>query len=155
MTRIRGVYRMAPISRRELLTSLLVVPATLCGEEPWIPLFDGRSLHGWKADRSKSSFRIANGQIVVQGPPSHLFYTGGVQEANFKNLELQAEVRSREGAASGVCFSCRLPAQGLARKWLQGPGQQHLQRTRSIHRAPEDRLALWRPGRLQGVRERR
>jgi hypothetical protein len=95
---------MIPISRRELLASLLVLPAALRAEADWIPLFDGRSLHGWKESESKSSFRVANGQIVVQGPRAHLFYTGGVQHADFKNFELHAEVMTRAGAASGICF---------------------------------------------------
>ena len=93
-----------PISRRELLASLLVLPATLHGDSDWTPLFNGRTLHDWKAGENKGSFRVANGQIVAQGPRAHLFYTGGVRHADFKNFELRAEVMSRGGAESGIYF---------------------------------------------------
>jgi hypothetical protein len=63
---------MVPKSRRELLLSLLALPAALRGEDGWIPLFDGRTLDGWKANESGGSFRVVDGQIAVDGPRSHL-----------------------------------------------------------------------------------
>jgi 3-keto-disaccharide hydrolase len=95
---------MVPISRRELLLSLLPLPAALRGEDGWIPLFDGRTLDGWKANESGGSFRVVDGQIAVDGPRSHLFYTGNVRSANFKNFELKADVMARPGANSGIFF---------------------------------------------------
>ena len=89
---------MVPISRREMLASLLVVPATLHAEADWIPLFDGRTLRGWKAGENRGSFRVVDGQIVASGPRAHLFYTGRVGNASFKNFELQAEVMPSAGA---------------------------------------------------------
>ena len=54
---------MVPISRRDLLASLLVLPTTLRADPDWIPLFDGRTLHGWKASENSRSFRVVDGQI--------------------------------------------------------------------------------------------
>jgi len=103
---------MVPLSRREMLASLLVVPATLHAEAEWMPLFDGRTLHGWKAAESRTSFRAVDGQIVASGSPSHLFYTGRMGNASFKNFELQAEVMPHTGAESGIYFHTAFQANG-------------------------------------------
>ena len=109
---------MVPISRREMLASLLVLPAALPlrAEADWIPLFDGRSLHGWKAGESKSSFRVADSQIVAQGPRARLFYSGAVRRADFKNFELRAEVMARGGAESGIYFHTGFQPKGAPEK---------------------------------------
>ncbi len=103
---------MVPISRRELLASLLVLPAVLRGEADWIPLFDGRTLDGWRASESGGSFRVVDGQIAANGPPSHLFYTGSVRNADFKNFELKADVMARPGAKSGIYFHTKFQPGG-------------------------------------------
>jgi hypothetical protein len=55
---------MVPISRRNLLASLLFVPAVLRGENEGVTLFNGRSLDGWKAGDNRHSFRVEDGKIV-------------------------------------------------------------------------------------------
>ena len=95
---------MIPISRRELLASLILLPDALHAEDDWIPLFDGRSLAGWKASENKDSFKIVDGQIAADGPRSHLYYSGGVRNADFKIFELKADVLTRRGANSGIYF---------------------------------------------------
>ena len=95
---------MVPISRRDLLASLLALPTTLRADADWMPLFDGRTLHGWKARENSRAFRVVDGQIAAGGPPSHLFYTGPVGKASFKNFELRADVMPRPGAESGIYF---------------------------------------------------
>jgi hypothetical protein len=70
----------------------------------WIPLFDGESLNGWTASENKDSFKVQDGQIVVHGPRSHLFYTGPVLNHSFKDFEFKAEVMTRPGANSGMYF---------------------------------------------------
>jgi histidinol phosphatase-like PHP family hydrolase len=135
---------MVPISRRELLASLLALPAALPlrAQADWVPLFDGQSLHGWKAGESKSSFRVANGQIVAQGPRAYLFYTGGVRHADFKNFELRAEVMSRAGAESGIYFQTRFQQMGSPAKGFKiqlnntckgDSGQRELRKTGSLY----------------------
>jgi hypothetical protein len=109
---------MFPISRRDLLASLLLFPAVFRGDDDWVPLFDGRSLKGWKASEHAGSFRVVDGQIAADGPRSHLFYTGSVRNANFKNFELKAEVMARPGANSGIYFHTKFqpndwPAKGF------------------------------------------
>jgi len=107
---------MVPLSRRDLLASLLILPAALRAEDDWVPLFDGRTLQGWKAGENKGSFRVVDGQIVASGPRSHLFYTGQVHNASFKNFEFRAEVMPHAGAESGIYFHTQFQPQGWPEK---------------------------------------
>ncbi len=73
-------------------------------EEGWESLFDGKTLNGWKASENKNTFSVRDGMIVAAGPRSHLFYVGPIQNANFKNFELKAEVMTKPGSNSGIYF---------------------------------------------------
>lgn len=77
----------------------------------WRPLFDGRTLNGWKAGENPASFKVVDGQIVCDGPRAHLYYTGD-GEADFKNFELKVDVMSGPGANSGVYFHTAFQDQG-------------------------------------------
>lgn len=82
----------------------------------WIPLFDGRTLTGWRAAENPGSFRVEDGAIECDGPRAHLFYEGAAGTP-FTSFELEAEVRTRPGANSGVFFHTAFqerdwPAQG-------------------------------------------
>ena len=68
----------------------------------WQPLFDGKTLDGWRASETPGSFEVRDGAIVVRGPRSHLFYVGAVQGHDFRDFELQLEVMTKPGANSGV-----------------------------------------------------
>jgi hypothetical protein len=78
--------------------------SVLHGDEGWIELFNGRTLDGWRPSESKASWKAAAGSLAADGPRSHLFYTGGVHNANFKNFELEVECLARHGCNSGVYF---------------------------------------------------
>src|SRR5271157_2309704 len=104
---------MVSISRRDLLASLLVLPAALRGgDDEGIPLFNGHSLEGWKAGEHHRSFRVEDRRIVAAGPRAHLFYAGTAGSANFKNLDLKAEVLTRPGACSGIYFHTQFQSRG-------------------------------------------
>lgn len=70
----------------------------------WISLYDGKSLDGWKANDDPGTFAVQNGDIIVYGKRSHLFYVGDVNGHDFKNFELKCDVLTRKGANSGVYF---------------------------------------------------
>ena len=78
----------------------------------WIPLFDGETLNGWTASENKGTFKVQDGQIVVHGARSHLFYTGPVQHHNFKDFEFKADVMTRPGANSGMYFHTQYQEDG-------------------------------------------
>ena len=91
------------ITRRTFLGTA-AASTLLAAEDAWVPLFDGRSLEGWRPSEHKDSWKIAGGQIAADGPRSHLFYNGPVHSANFKNFELEVEAMARPGCNSGVYF---------------------------------------------------
>ncbi len=97
---------MSELSRRDLIAMLLAAPAAAYAfneESPeWIPLFDGKTLDGWKANEHPETFSVVDGQIKVHGLRTHLFYVGPVHNADFKNFELSAEIMTRPKANSGI-----------------------------------------------------
>ena len=110
---------MQTLTRREALGLLLAAPAVRFthaeDKGDWIALFDGKSLDGWKPNEGPGAFSVADGQIVVNGGRSHLFYTGPVRKATFKNFELSADVMTRAGANSGIYFHTSFQESGWPR----------------------------------------
>jgi type 1 glutamine amidotransferase len=78
--------------------------AAQAADNGWISLFDGKTLDGWKASESPGTFSVEDGKLVVHGKRSHLFYTGPVNGANFKNFEFEADVMTTPGSNSGIYF---------------------------------------------------
>jgi hypothetical protein len=75
----------------------IVLLSTACaaqnqGASEWVPLFDGKSLKGWKVGDNAATFSVENGTIKVNGPVAHLFYVGDYQQHNFKDFEFKADV---------------------------------------------------------------
>ena len=91
------------------ITTLLLVAAALLltpfagsaeDKDGWISLFNGKNFDGWKiGDAKQGKWKIENGNIVANGPRSHL-YT--IKE--FKNFEFKAEVMTTPGSNSGIYF---------------------------------------------------
>lgn len=99
-----------------ILLLAMVFAGTARAEEGWTDLFDGRSLDGWQAGENADAFRVEDGAIVVQGPRSHLFYVGPVADHQFKNFEVEAEMRVSPGANSGLYVHTEYQAEGWPKK---------------------------------------
>jgi Domain of Unknown Function (DUF1080) len=84
--------------------------------EGWISLFDGKSLRGWQANENPATFKVDQGRIVVHGERAHLFYTGEVQNHQFKNFEFKAQVMTLPGANSGIYFHTAFQPEGWPAK---------------------------------------
>jgi hypothetical protein len=69
-------------------------------KDPWIHIFDGSTLEGWKANEHPESWTVKDGAIRGDGPASHLFY----MNARCVNCEFKAEVRINHGGNSGMYF---------------------------------------------------
>ena len=107
---------MSSLTRREILALLLAAPAatrSFAADAPWFSLFDGKSLDGWKASEHEGTFSVADGQIQVHGSRSHLYYTGPLHHADFKNFEFSADVMTRPGANSGIYFHTAFQQDGF------------------------------------------
>ena len=78
---------------------------TKAGGAGWVRLFDGKTLDGWKANGNPQSFHVRDGAVVAQGKlVSHLFYTGPVNEAVFRNFEFKVDVMTSENSNGGIYF---------------------------------------------------
>ena len=100
------------------ITTLLLVAAALLitpfagsaeDKDGWISLFNGKDFDGWKiGDAKQGKWKIENGNIVANGPRSHL-YT--IKE--FKNFEFKAEVMTTPGSNSGIYFHTKYQETGF------------------------------------------
>ena len=97
--------------KKLLLLALVATAVTMTARaadspnaDGFIPLFDGKSLEGWKANEDPATFKVEDGHIVVNGKRSHLFYVGPVHNHDFKNFHLRAQVMTFEHANSGIYF---------------------------------------------------
>ena len=105
-----------------LFTSLLLVgcqtiPVEKAGQ--WQSLFNGETLDGWLASENQDTFTASNGMIIAHGPRSHLFYTGLVNDANFKNFEFKADVLTTPGSNSGIYFHTQYEEKGWPSKGFE------------------------------------
>jgi hypothetical protein len=96
-------------------SSLIADDKKLPGDDPdrgFVPLFDGKSLDGWTAQdpaTAAAAFKVEDGTIVCNGPFTHLFYSGKVNDAKFKNFELRAEFKMGPTSNSGIFFHTENP----------------------------------------------
>jgi hypothetical protein len=105
-----------------LLTSTNLVQAATPGKNQkselspdgsgFFQLFNGKDLTGWTPSENKHSCTVEKGSILVHGPRSHLFYTGPVNSATFKDFELKAEVLAEPGSNSGIYFHTKYQERG-------------------------------------------
>lgn len=72
--------------------------------EKWVTLFNGKSLDGWKVGDNAETFSVDSGMIRVNGKVAHLFYTGEVNNYEFKNFHFKTDVLTTPGSNSGIYF---------------------------------------------------
>ena len=123
------------------ITTLLLVAAALLltpfagsaeDKDGWISLFNGKDFDGWKiGDAKQGKWKIENGNIVANGPRSHL-YT--IKE--FKNFEFKAEVMTTPGSNSGIYFHTKYQETGF-------PGTGYESQVNVSHGDPVKTGSLW------------
>jgi hypothetical protein len=87
----------------KLLLSLLAMTSLAsAADDGWQSIFNGKDLDGWKVNEKPETFSVKDGELVVKGDRSHLFYVGKVNGADFKNFEIRLEIMTKKGANSGV-----------------------------------------------------
>ncbi|MET0520228.1 MAG: DUF1080 domain-containing protein [Burkholderiaceae bacterium] len=114
-------------------------PNTLSAAEQangWQLLFDGKTLDGWRASDAPGTFSVADGEIVVHGPRSHLFYLGPVGQHEFRNFELRVDLKTWPKANSGVYFHTQWQEKG----W---PDKGYEVQVNNSHSDPSRTGGLW------------
>jgi hypothetical protein len=92
-------------------------PITGCGgNDGWVSLYNGVDLTGWKASEKPGCFSIEDGAIKVSNGRSHLFYVGDGTNADFKNFEFMASVKTTPGSNSGIYFHTEYQENGWPKK---------------------------------------
>ncbi len=102
--------------RNFILFAFVLISSVAFGQSSsdngWISLFDGKTLNGWKASHPES-FKVKDGSIVTDGPRSHLYYMGPVENHDFKNFEFKIDVMTKPGANSGIYFHTKFQEDGF------------------------------------------
>lgn len=104
---------------RRAFVGTAALAAVRGADDGWVELFNGRSLDGWRPSENKGSWKVIDGQLAADGPRSHLFYTGPVKEASFKNFELEAEVMTSPACNSGIYFHTAFQEKGFPEKGFE------------------------------------
>lgn len=82
-------------------------------DDGFVDLFNGKDLNGWTPSKENpESFSVKDGELIVKGGKSHLFYTGDVNGGKFKNFELKVRAKTFPGANSGVYFHTKYQDEG-------------------------------------------
>jgi hypothetical protein len=98
-----------------VLAAASIAPA----QDGWISLFNGKDLTGWKVNESPATFTVKDGAIVANGPRSHCFYMGDVQNHDFKDFELKVDVMTLPNANGGIYFHTAFQDSGWPAKGFE------------------------------------
>ena len=83
----------------------------------YIDLFDGNSMNNWIPSKENSgSWKIVDGMLYCDGPRSHLFYNGDVNNGVFENYTLHIEAKALPGANSGIFINTSYQDKGWPSK---------------------------------------
>jgi hypothetical protein len=108
------------LTRRTFAGLVAAAPFAIAANvEQWIDLFDGRTMTNWRPSENKSSWSVVDGALTADGPRSHLFYTGPVRAADFRNFELQVELVTQPECNSGVYFHSAYQEAGFPEKGFE------------------------------------
>jgi hypothetical protein len=90
-----------------LIFSTIVVALTSCSltvkQGNWEKLFNGIDLSEWKSSQI-DAFGVADSAIVSSNAPAVIYYTGELKEADFRNFELKADMKTSPDARATLIF---------------------------------------------------
>ncbi|MDB4353915.1 DUF1080 domain-containing protein [Akkermansiaceae bacterium] len=101
-----------------LLVGSFCAAGVLMGEDGFKPIFDGKTLEGWKpSEDNPAAFSVEpNGDLKVTGARAHLFYVGKDGETAFRDFELKLKAKTTFGSNSGVYFATEYQKEGWPEK---------------------------------------
>lgn len=107
-------------NRRDFLVTLAAAGAA-CGtaDDGWVELFDGKTLDGWQPNENPDTWKVVDGYLADDGPRSHLVYVGPVQNADFRNFELEVEAMTEPNCNSGIHFHTAAQDTGWLRQGFE------------------------------------
>lgn len=90
------------------VVTCLALGSCAVGDDEFRPIFDGKTLDGWKVNESGEGFTIEDGTITGRGGRSHIFYV----KEELKDFELKVDVKINDGGNSGVYFHTAYQQEG-------------------------------------------
>ncbi len=103
----------------------------------FIELFNGENLDGWTTSKENpESFSVKDGQLIAKGGKCHLFYTGEVNGADFKDFELKVRAKTFPNANGGVYFHTEYQDEGWPNKGFEA-------QVNSTHKDPKKTGSLY------------
>lgn len=96
---------MKPFNTAFAACAALVLSVSAEPEAGFVPLFDGKTLEGWKVGGNAAAFKVEDGAIVANGDCSHLFYTGKGEAPKYEDFELRLDVMTKPNSNGGVYIS--------------------------------------------------
>lgn len=118
------------------LLALCALTTISMAADGWQPLFNGKDLEGWKPNEKPETFSVKDGELIVKGDRSHLFYVGKVNDGKFKNFELKLEILTKAGANSGVYIHTEVQPDG----W---PGKGYEIQVNNTHKDPKKTAGVY------------
>lgn len=101
-----------------VVVSLGMSAGRVQAEEPWVSLFDGRTLNGWKmAEHGRAKYEVVDGTIhgvTVEGSPNSFL----TSEREYGDFEFEFEVRVHESLNSG----CQIRSRGKTEADVEAEG---------------------------------
>ncbi len=118
------------------LTALLIATSLFAQTSSWTPLFDGKTLNGWKRLAGTAEYKVENGVIVG----TTVFNSGNtflVTENEYSNFILEMDIRIDDTTANsgvqvrshydpsghkgkGLVYGCQLEIDPSSRRWSGG-----------------------------------
>ena len=106
--RVKASERVGNLGFRVVLVAVPSIPPnsnaveSAASLEGFVPLFDGKSLAGWKTHpNQRGNWRVENGVLLGSGWAASHLYT---QRGDFQDFDLRVEARINDGGNSGVDF---------------------------------------------------
>jgi hypothetical protein len=94
-------------------------PAAKPDRDGFYQLFNGKDLSDWNVSENPETFRLEDGNLVVNGNRAHLYYVGPVGDHNFKDFHLKAELMTFPKANSGIYFHTEFQEGGWPNKGFE------------------------------------
>ena len=112
-------------------------PAAEAKGDGFVELFNGRNLDGWTTSKENpDSFSVKDGELIAKGGKCHLFYTGEVNGADFKDFELKVRAKTFPNANGGVYFHTEYQDEGWPNKGFEA-------QVNSTHKDPKKTGSLY------------
>ncbi len=82
------------------IVTCLVLGSFSEADDEFKPIFDGKTLDGWKVNEDGKGFAVEDGTITGRGGRCHVFYV----KEELNDFELKVDVKINEGGNSGIYF---------------------------------------------------